>query len=225
MSATTIARLRATSVFAAPIVLLAALVYHPHVGDPLDAGFLTTLGAAVAADTTRWAVAHLATAVGSGLMILAFFAIRSRLRDAGEERWSAVGLPLVVMGSVLYAVLPGMEFAPLAAAETGGDVAAAQGALLPWFVPVLVTGALLFAAGAVGFAVGLARSEVLSPGVTRFVVGALVVMAAARFAPVTAVQFYVHGVAAIAALWPLGYESWKHAPRRAEGLPRPVPTT
>ena len=49
-------------------------------------------------------------------MALAFLAIRSRLRVAGEERWSAAALPFVIMGSVLLAIFPGMEFAVLAGA-------------------------------------------------------------------------------------------------------------
>lgn len=49
-------------------------------------------------------------------------------------------LPFIVMGSTLFTLLPGMEFAPLAAAKTGGDIQTAQAALQPWFVPILATG-------------------------------------------------------------------------------------
>jgi hypothetical protein len=55
--------------------------------------------------------------VASGLLVLAFLAIRSYLRGTGEDRWSILALPFIVVGSTLFAVLPGMEFAPLAAAE------------------------------------------------------------------------------------------------------------
>jgi hypothetical protein len=55
--------------------------------------------------------------VASGLLVLAFLAIRSYLREAGEDRWNILALPFIVVGSTLFAVLPGMEFAPLAAAE------------------------------------------------------------------------------------------------------------
>jgi hypothetical protein len=64
-------------------------------------------------------------------MVLAFLAIRSYLRNVGEERWSVLGLPFIVVGGTLFAVLPGMEFAPLAAAEAGTDAEAAQAALAP----------------------------------------------------------------------------------------------
>jgi hypothetical protein len=36
---------------------------------------------------------HLATAIASGLLILAFLAIRSHPREAGEDRYSALGVP------------------------------------------------------------------------------------------------------------------------------------
>lgn len=74
-------------------------------------------------------MAHLTVGVGSGLLLLAFLAIRRYLLVAGEDRFSAWGLPFITLGSVLFALLPGMEFVPLAAAETGGDVQAAQAAV------------------------------------------------------------------------------------------------
>ena len=120
------------------------------------------------------------------------------------------------MGSTLYTLLPGMEFAALAAAETGSDVEAAQTALLPWFVPILVISAITFALGVLGFAMGVARSRVLGPpGLTWLVVGALVVMAIARFIPLGVFQFYVQGAAGIVALWPLAYVMWKRPEPRS----------
>lgn len=58
-----------------------------------------------------------------------------------------MGIHFIVIGSTLFALLPGLEFAPLIAAKSGGDVQAAQAALEPWFRPTLVTGAVLFALG------------------------------------------------------------------------------
>lgn len=208
---------RATIAALAPAVLLAALVAHPFIETLPDAA---AVGAAVAADTTHWAVVHLMTGVGSGLVALAFLAVRGYLREAGEERWSAPALPFVVMGSTLYAILPGMEFAPLAAAEAGADIAAAHAALDPWFLPTLVTAAVTFALGAVGFAIGIARSGVLSPSLTWLVAGALIVLAAARFVPLGLVQFYVAGLVGIVALWPLAYVMWRRPAARATVQPR-----
>jgi hypothetical protein len=215
------ARLRAAIVAIAPAVLLAGFVWHPYAAVPDEA----TIASAATAGTTRWGLSHLTIAVGSGLAALAFLAIRSYLREAGEERWSVLALPFIVMGSTLFAILPGMEFAALAAAETGADVEAAQTALFPWFVPILLTGGVSFVLGVLGFARGIADSRVLRPQLTRLVVVALVVMAAARFVPLGAVQFYVQGAAGIVALWPLAYEMWKHSEARAAEQPRPIPAT
>ena len=86
-----------------------------------------------------------------------------------------------------------MEFAPLAAAETGmdpADIAATQAALEEWFVPVLAIGALLFGIGVLAFIRGITATGILSTPLTALVVGALAVMALSRFVPLTAAQFY-----------------------------------
>ncbi|MGH3863623.1 hypothetical protein [Actinokineospora sp.] len=195
--------LRAGVVAIAPALLLAALSYHPYL--PGRQPNIEALAAAVAAGPTRWGVAHLATGLASGVLALAFLAIRSHLRAAGENRWSAPALPLVVIGSTLYAMLPAMEFAPLAANEAGGDIAAAQIAILPWFIPILVAGGITFAASMFGFAVGVSRSGVLSPWPARLVAAALVVMALSRVVPLSTIQFHLQGVAGFVALLPLAY--------------------
>jgi hypothetical protein len=199
-------RWRTTVVVVAPVVLLAVFVAHPYLSGrlPNDAG----VAEAVEAGPTQWGAVHLATAVASGLIILAFLALRSYLREAGEDRFSALGVPFVVIGSTLFAFLPGMEFAPLAAAEMGAttmEIEATQEALASWFLLVLMTGALAFAIGVFGFARSISIVTVGSRGLTHVVVAALIVMAVSRFVPLAAVQFYVQGVAVIVALWPLAY--------------------
>ncbi len=202
-------------------MLLAGLVWHPFTTVPDK----ETNAAAAASGTTRWGLSHLAIAVASGFTALAFLAIRSYLRDAGEDRRSAVALPLVIMGSTLFATLPGMEFSLLVAVETGADVQAAQQTLFPWVLPALLAGAVTFAIGVVGFAKAIADSRVLRPRPTRLVVVALIGMAAARFVPLGAVQFYLQAGAGIVALWPLAYEMWKHPETRPEKQSRPMPAT
>lgn len=211
-------RLRAAIVAIAPAVLFAGFAYHPYVTNGRDEA---ALAEAAASDTTRWGLSHLAIGIGYALLALAFIAIRSYLREAGEERWSAAALPLSVAGCALFPILTGMEFTLLAAAETGGDAEAAQTELMPWFIPVLLMGAISFALGALGFARGVAHSGVLSLQPMRLVVGALVVMAAARFVPLGAAQ-YVIGVAGLLALLPLAYEMWERPGARPEGDPRPT---
>jgi hypothetical protein len=221
MSATMRERFRAAIVAIAPAVLLAVFVYHPYIADLTDKA---AVAAALASDTTRWGLSHLAVGLGSALAVLAFLAIRSYLREAGEERWSILALPFIIVGSTLFAFLPAMEIAMLAAAEVGADLQAVLTALDSWFFPILLAGAITFAVGVLDFAMGIARSGVLSPRLTWIVAGALVVMAAARFVPLGA-ALYVGGAAAIVALWPLAYEMWKHPEARPAEQPRPMPAT
>ncbi len=208
----------------APAVLLAALVTHPYLSGrlPNDAA----VAAAIVDGTTRWGWVHLTTSVASALIMLAFLAVRSYLREAGEDRLSALGVPFVVIGSTLFAVLPGMEFAPLAAAETGAttaEIEAMQAALASWFVPVLVSGALAFAIGVISFARAISLTTVGGRRLTRVVVAALIVMAISRFVPLAAVQFYVQGIAAIVALWPLAYAMRTQPAPYSTGRSRPMP--
>jgi hypothetical protein len=183
------------------------------------------VAAALASDTTRWGFSHLAVGVGSGFTLLAFLAIRSYLREAGEERWSILALPFIVIGSTLFTFLPAMEIAMLAAAEEDADVQAVLTAMDSWFFPILLTGAITFALGVHGFAMGIVGSGVLGPRLTWLVAGALVVVAAARFVPLGA-ALYVGGAAAIVALWPLAYEMWKHPEAaRPAGQPQAMPAT
>jgi hypothetical protein len=221
MSATR-ARFRAAIVAIAPAVLLAAFVYHPYIADLTDKA---AVAAALASSTTHWGFAHLMVGVGSALVVLAFLAIQSWLREAGEERWSMMALPFIVVGSTLFAFLPAMEIAMLGVAAAGADVAAVLVAMDPWFFPILITGAIIFALGILGFATGLVRSRVLGTRLIWLVVGALVVLAAARFVPLGA-ALYVGGAAGIVALWPLAYEMWKHPETaRLAGEPRSMPAT
>ncbi len=216
---------RPAALVVAAAVLLAALVAHPYIAGRLPND--DAVAEAVAAGTTRWGVVHLATSVASALIILAFLAVRSYLREAGEDRFSAGGMPFVIVGTTLFAVLAEMEFVPLAAAETGAttaEISAAQDAITGWFAPVLLAGAFTFAIGVFSFARAISITTVGSLGLTRVVVAALVVMAVSRFVPLAAAQFYVQGAAAIVALWPLAYAiGTQPVPATAAG-PAPVET-
>jgi hypothetical protein len=223
MSPTTTARFRASTAAIAPVLLLGAFVWHPFLPGrlPNDAA----IAAAVADGPTRWGLAHLAAAVASAVLVFAFLAVRSYLHEAGEDTWSALGLPLVVLGSTLYTLLPGMEFAPLAALEAGADTQAAQAALAPWFLPVLLAGALTFALGCLAFAKAVASAEVLGPQLTWLVAAALVVAALTRFVPLAAVQFHVQSAALIVALWPLAHVMRKQPQGRPARQAQPLPAS
>ena len=97
----------------APLVMGVALAFHPFIQVILDE---EAVAASVEAAVRRWGVVHITVGVASGLLLLAFLAIRRYLSAAGENRFSVWGISFIAMGSVLFAVLPGMEFTVLAAA-------------------------------------------------------------------------------------------------------------
>lgn len=215
------ARWGAASLAAAPLIILVSFLLHPHIGTRAgESGLYEAIAAEVAADPGLWVFSHLLLAVGSGVLALAFIALRGFLREAGEDRWSTVGLPFVVLGSVLFALLPAMEMAPFAAFEAGVDVGAVQQALDETIFPVvLIAGSIVFAIGALCFAVATFKSGVLSPRVGGVVAGALVVVAASRFVPVFWVLFYVQSAALVVALWPLAYAIWSGQEPQETGQP------
>lgn len=206
----------------APAVLFAALAAHPFISGRLPDD--EAIAEEVVAGPTRWALAHLATSVASALIILAFLVLRGYLYRVGATRFSGLGIAFVVIGSVLYAVLPGMEFAPLAVAEMGGttaEVAAVQDEIGGWFTMVLIAGAIAYAVGVLSFAAAISMTTVGSVGLTRVVVSALVVMAVTRFVPFLAVQFYVQSVATMVALWSVAYVVWTRPLPATPASPRP----
>jgi hypothetical protein len=204
----------------APTVMLIAFLVHPFIAILPDA---EGVAAAVEAGTSRWAVAHLLTNIGSALVAVAFVAIATHLRAAGDDRFSRIGLPLVVFGSVLYGFLPGLEFAPLAAVETGGDVVATQAALEPWFVPMFVTGVVTFAIGVFVLVGAIRVTRILGDGTTRVVVGALVLLAVSRAVPVGVVQFHLQAVVGLVALWPIAGAMWRRSGSTASVRSQPSP--
>lgn len=190
----------------APATLLAALFAHPFIEGRLPNQ--TAIAEEVVAGTTRWGVVHLAAGLASALIAVAFLSVRRYLHEAGEDRLSGLGIPLVMVGSTLYAVLPGMEFAVLAAADTGAttaEVAEVQGGIGPWFMAVLIGSGLTFGLGAISFVGAITASKIASARITQVVSVALIVMALSRIVPLSVAQFYIHGLAAVAAMWPLAY--------------------
>lgn len=195
------AKARALVVAAGPVLLAAALLWHP----PLPGRLPDSAGVAEAASAgiMQWGLSHVAAALASGAVAVAFVAVRGYLRERGDGSVSAVGLGLVLIGSTLFAMLPGMEFAVVAAHETGADLAETQAALESWFLPILLVAAVTFAFGTVLFAVAVARAASFARLPTMIVAGALVVFGLSRIVPVGVVQFHVQSVAAVVALLPL----------------------
>ena len=220
-SSVAVAYFRAAIIAVAPLVLLAAFAYHPHIM------FLPSAEAvahAVQAGTLRWGIAHLGVGVGAALMAAAFVAVGGHLGDVDDHRPSvAVGVPLAALGAGLYAILPGMEFTVLAAAHTGADVVAAQKAIDSWFVPTMMSSAIFNAAGLTILARAVSGSDVLAGRMRSVVVAALFVMAVSRFVPIGPVQFYVQGVAGIVAFWPVAYHIVRRTLARDLEHAQPMP--
>jgi hypothetical protein len=208
MSETTRGRLQAAIVAIAPFFLLAALGYHPYIANLTDP---SAVAGAMSADTTRWAVAHIAVGVGFGLLLIALLYARGYLRDAGEERWSSRAVPFLVMGTVFFTFLPAMETAMVAAFRVGADPVALQEELQPFFVPMMVAGALTFGIGLICLAIGVVRSRVFDRQLTWIIAGALVMVAVSRFVP-QGRALYVGAVAGVIALVPIAIQMWSALP-------------
>jgi hypothetical protein len=195
------------------MVLLAGIAYHPFIADLRDK---EAVAAALTADVTRWSIAHLVVAVGSPLVALAFLAVAAALRQRGEWRWSARSVPFVVVGSSLFALLPAMEITVLAAALAGADPVAVSLELDAWFMPLLLSGAAVFAVGSAFVARSVVSASVLGRGTALLVGAALLVAAASRFLPFTAALLVGAG-ALVVALWPLvGLVAARPVPRGTE---------
>ena len=190
---------RAAVTALSPCVLLIGLVYHPHLDDIRDKG---AVAGALGADTTRWGVAHLVVGLAAALVLLAFLAVDAYLRESGRSGLSAVGVPFIVIGSVLFAFLPAMEIAMLGAYGAGVDVEEVLLEMNIWFQPILLTSAAVFAVGVAFFAVAIARGRILDGRLTALVVAALVVAALTRFVPLGS-ALYLGGAALVVALVPI----------------------
>lgn len=190
---------RAGLVAAAPVLLLLASVYHPYIATLNNDA---AVAAELTGDQTRWGRSHLAVGLAGGLLLIALLIVVRELAAVGEQTWSTLATPFLVLGSTLFVSLPAMEIGALAAAEAGADVPAVLDELNTWFVPVLVAGALTFAIGVVLLTIAIRRAGLLAPGPTTVVTTALLVMAFARFVPLGA-ALYVGGAAGVVALWPV----------------------
>lgn len=207
MTQSTQGRPQAAIVAIAPLFLLGALAYHPFIANLTDKA---SVAATATADTNRWALAHIAVGLGAGLLLAALLIMCSFLRDARELRRSSAAIPFLAVGTTLFAFLPAMETAMVAASLAGADALAVQSEIDVWFVPILIGSSLAFAVGLMYLAVGVVESRVFDRKLTALVAGALVVGAAARFVPMGA-ALYLAGVAGVVALLPVAARIWSAA--------------
>ena len=114
-------KLRAAVVFVAPAVILAGFLYQPYISDFTD---VAEFGETVAAGPNRWLLSRVVLATGLVLLILAVFAIRLYLHEAGEDQWSFPAVPLVTVGASVFIFVLGFRgLAGWTIAERGGGAA------------------------------------------------------------------------------------------------------
>lgn len=197
-------RTRALFVGAAPLVLLAGASVHPYLGNMPDSG---DIAEAVAADPTRWGIAHVVIGVGIALSLVLFFAVRIHLHDRGEDRWSFWGTPLVAVGLGLIGFMVGAEGIGGRAAAVTPDVRAFFEEMEPWAVPVYLTANVLLGVGVLAFAKGVASSGTLGRRQTWVVAAGAVLAVAGLFLP-TGWAAHLVSLGMIAFAWPLAAHLW-----------------
>lgn len=191
----------AAVLFVAPAVLLAGALAHPFVGDYTHT---IVVADAVRAAPGQWAVAHLLLAIGLGLMPLVVLVIRQEFRSAGEQRWSGIGLPLLIVGGTLMATIVGTEITLAAVVDSGGDVLAVREADEALTLPVFLGGVLLFVLGWLSFAMAFYRARILPTALNWWAIVALVAVAITFFIPQT-LGTYGFGLAILVVSWLVGY--------------------
>lgn len=191
----------AAVLFIAPAVFFAGALAHPFVRDYLDTSVVAD---AVSAAPGQWAVSHLLLAIGLGLMPLAVLVIRHEFRSAGEQRWSAIGVPLLIVGATLLGAYVGTEITLAAVVDSGGDVLAVREADATVTWPLFLGGVLLFGLGWLSFAMAFYRARILPTALNRLAIVALVAIPIASFIPQTWAT-YAHGLAVLIVSWLVGY--------------------
>jgi hypothetical protein len=191
----------AAVLFIAPAVFLAGALAHPFVRDYTHTSVVAD---AISAAPGRWAVSHLILAIGLGLMPLAVLVIRHEFRSAGEQRWSAAAVPLLIVGITLLGAYAGTEITLAAVVNTGGNVLAVRVADATLTAPLFLGGVLLFGLGWLSFAMAFYRARILPSPLNWWAIVALVAIPIASFIPLT-LGTYAYGLAILMVCWMVGY--------------------
>lgn len=199
----------AAVLFIGPAVFFAGSLGHPFVRDYMDPSVIAD---AVKAAPGQWAVSHVILAIGLGLVLLAVLVIREQFRGAGEQRWSAVGVPLLIVGATLLGAIAGSEITLAAVVDSGGDVLAVLEGSATSTLPLVLGGFLLFGLGWLSFAIAFYRARILPSALNRVAIVALVTVLIVSFIPQTWAT-YAHGLAILVVSWMVGYRVIAERPR------------
>lgn len=93
-------------------------------------------------------------------------------------------------------MLPGLEFARIAAHETGADMEAAQAVLKEWFLVFILGGSLVLLLGCAALAVAVMRTRPLGGRPEGVVAGGLIVFALGRLVPIARSSSVLFGISA-----------------------------
>ncbi len=203
MAARTQLRLRAFALFAAPVPLLVAFIIHPYLKNEFD---VSAVAADVVADPGRWVFAHIMLMVGFTAILIAVVALRGQLRTAGEERWSIISVPLLILGGTVFNAVWGMEIAVAAVANVGGDVEAVLKESDRWLGPVGIVGYVVWIIGWLSMAVAVYRSRILGRRQTWVILVSTIVMIGGLSYPSTG-GGYLFAFGLLGFTWMLGYHA------------------
>ncbi len=206
MSDLTLSRLRATAVFAAPLVVFLGFVTLPYVTDSTPEGFAS----AALAEPLRWGWGNLIVTVGLLLLTLAAFSIRTYLRDAGEDRWSPFAIPMILFGHGLIAFVLGADMLARIGLADGGLALETALADTAWLAAIETVGGLLMPLGWLALAIGVATAKVM----TRAEVGVVFfgwLVALVGMMTVFGWSGFVFSIGLFVMLAPIGRDLWVDA--------------
>ena len=181
-------RMQIIYILAFPVVLTIGIVLIPVVADYSQ----HQLAEEAVAQTMRWYVGHILSAVGFALAILAVSAIDAHLRQA-ERTLPLLTLPLITIGAGLYAAGLGADgIGPVAVQTTGESPIIFFDGSTMWVTGLFVTGTILFGIGLLLLVIGSIRQGLLT-GHSRYIafISTLVFMVA----PAILVGWALYGVA------------------------------
>ena len=218
MSALTQNRLRALVLAAAPLVLLVGSIVEPYIDD--ESSTEKVIEAQVA-HPDRFALSQLILLGGIALLLLAIVSARQVLRAAGEERWSFIAVPLVLIGGAFVAGTVGSALAGGAIADTTPDMPTIGEEIDEWVTPVFVVGGLGIGLGMLSLAMALHRTQVLGQRQTWVAIVALVAGVVGIFLPASGGDYlftlgasggsFLFALGMGVAFWLLAYQVWSES--------------
>lgn len=203
------ARLRAAVLFTVPVLFLVGVALQPYIDDYGDS---EEVAEKVATAASRYAWAQLVLVISLAFTFLAFFGLRMYLRGHGEDRWSVIAVPFMVIGgSTMAFASGGTGIGAWVTQDSGGSLALYFDSASDWILGIEAVGGTLAAVGIVAMAIAIARSGVLRKPLNWIVVVALFLSLSALVRGVGSLSSYVAAVTELVAFWILGVQMWREA--------------